>query len=596
MTTIDDSPRSVFGRRPRSAEPRSCSVEVRNLTFTDDDGRRLLDGASLVAAPGSKTCVVGSTARDQAALLALILGLHRPDRGSVTVDGRDVGSLALRAVRTAVAVVLRDPWLTDDTIADNIAFGLPGLGRNDIEAVGCLIGLDRFVDTLPDRYDTRVGTGAQPGDHDATPAERPATATLTLGQRRRVALARALVRNPGVLLLEEPTTDLGTDEERQMIRAIDAAAHGRTTIMATHRLNLARRSDSVLVIDAGRIVPYRGNGHGSDHASLWDLRVPPVVAPKTSDGSHLRLVGPDDRKPPRPSSVPLGITIGSELAPGHLASGLLGRNADTETWVAWSVDREEPVRIKIPRHDPVPYPAFDQLFREYRTLRALHHPGLVTTHGADLDAERPYVVLEYLDSTSLARVAQRRSEGMDPLDVLYTGFELAAAIDHLHKRGFVHLNLRARHVRTRQDTIVLTDFTHCRPIGSPLPEPTSSVRTRRLEHRYFPPETQPGRPADPKMDVYALGALLHRATAGSLITRVTSAGVGLVPYRSLSDEAPAVMADTVDRMLCRDPADRPDAAEVLSEFRRILPRSLVRPRVSTAAARSPRLEVVAANN
>ncbi|MGH1494061.1 MAG: protein kinase [Acidimicrobiales bacterium] len=555
------------------------------MTFTDDDGTRLLDGASLVAKPGSKTCVVGSNGKDQAALLALILGLHRPELGSITVNSQDITSFKLADSRQSLALVLQDPWLSEGTVADNIAFGHPRVGRGEIEAVGALLGLDQFVSLLPKGYDTVIAV------KDGQPSNE-----LTQGQSRRVALARAFIRNPGILLIEEPTADLGIDEERLMIRAIDAASHGRTTIIATHRLSLARRSDAVLVIEDGQIVPYQATNLSGDHSGLWDLRVPPVVTAEAKNKSHLRLVSRDDRRAPKPTSTPWGITIGAEIAPGYLASGLLSRNATTETWVAWSVEREEPVRIKIPREDPITYAAFDQLFREYRTLKNFNHPALAATYGADLDAEMPYAVFEYLDSSPLSRIAQRRSEGMEPLDILYTGFELAGAINYLHQRGFVHLNLRARNVRTREDTIVITDFMHCLPTGSTLPAQTNPIRARRLEHRYFAPESPPGRAADPKMDIYALGALMHRATAGSVVTRVTSAGVGLVPYRSLTDSAPGNMADVVDAMLARDPADRPEAEQVLSEFRRILPRSLVRPRVSTVAARSPRLRLVGANN
>lgn len=546
--------------------------------------------AELTATAGSKLCIVGSTGKDQSALLALMLGLYRPERGSITVDGKDVASLPLKVARTSVASVLQDPWLVDGTIADNISFGHRGVTRADIESIGEQIGLDRLLELLPNGYDTVVG-------HDGLIIDATSSLSeLTIGQRRRLALARALVRNPGVLLFEEPTADLGVDEERLMIRAIDAASHGRTTIMVTHRLSLARRSDSVMVIEDGRIVPYQGQGSSGDHSTLWDLQVPPVVTPSARAKPQLRLVGPDDRRHPGPSNSPWGITIGAELAPGYLASGLLSRNAHTETWVAWSIEREEPVRIKIPRENPVTYAAFDQLFREYRTLKNFNHPNLGTTYGADLDAEMPYAVFEYLDSTSLSRVTQRRASGLDALDILYTGFELAGAVNYMHQRGYVHLNLRARSVRTRQDTIVITDFTNCLPIGAPLKNSTSADRTRRLEHRYFAPEFIPGEAADPKMDVYALGALMHRATAGSLITRVTSAGVGLVPYGTLTEDAPEPMADIVDQMLAREPGARPEADEVLSEFRRILPSSLVRPRVSTAAARSPRLRLVGANN
>ncbi|MEM7273857.1 MAG: protein kinase [Actinomycetota bacterium] len=556
------------------------------MTFTDEDGDRLIDGANLVLAPGSTTAVVGSTGRDQAALLALLLGLNRPERGRILIDGRDVTRLPLQVSRSTMALVLRNPWIREGSIADNIGFGHPGVTRDDIRAVGSLVGLDDLIDGLAAGYDTTI----------ITPNGRTVL-RLQNGQKRQIALARALVRDPAVLLFEEPTSGLGTDDERRMLQAIAAAARDRTTLIATHRMSLARRADAVVVIEDGKILPYQSDAATSDHNALWDLQVPPVRNPRPAAGrSHLRLVKRDQPPTPRPSTSAWGITIGSELAPGYLASGLLGRGTLTETWVAWSIEREEPVRIKVPKQDPVTYPAFDQLFREYRTLKRCNHPGLVATYGADLDAEMPHAIFEYLDSNSLAKVAQRRGEGMDALDILYAGFELAGAINYLHQRGLVHLGLRASAVRTREDTIVITDLTTALPIGTSLPGQTTAARIRRNESRSLAPEFLPGRAADPKMDVYALGALMHRATAGSVVTATEQGGSALAPYRSIAANAPGAMPDIIDAMLSPDPAERPDAEQVLSEFRRIIPSSLVRPRVSTAAARSPRLRLVGVNN
>ena len=576
-----------FGRRSGTAElePRRCSLDIRNLVYSDD-GAPLLSGAFLSVRPDMTTCVVGTSGKDQSTFLSLIMGLEEPEGGVVTLNGVDVRSLPLEELRSEIAIVLQEPWIVNASILDNIAFDTTGISNSQVRRAARLAGVDHIVQGLPFGLHTNVSDGISTG------------VDLTLGQRRHIALARALVRNPGVLLFEEPTTDILPDEERRMVEAIDRAAVGRATIIASHRLSLARRADSVYVLENGRLVPYRGAGKAPtgdlDHSTLWDLRVPPVVEPE-APRRHLRLVRSNDRPVPEPALSSWGVRIGSEIAPGYLASGLLSRNELTETWVGWSSQREEPVRIKIPRTEPVVYPAYEQLFREYKTLQGLHHPALARAYAADLEADMPYVVFEYLDSSSLAQVAQRRGIGLDPLDVLYTGFELAGALNYLHQRGFVHLNLRARHVRTRQDTIVLTDFTHTRQIGAPLPEPTTPVRARRLEHRYFAPEFLPGRAADPKMDVYSLGALMHRATAGSVVTKVTSAGVGLAPYASVTTEAPEPMAIIVDQMLARHPGDRPTAEEVLSEFRKIMPRSLVRPRVSSVAARYPMLRLITNN-
>lgn len=554
------------------------------MSFTDDEGVRHLAGADLDLAPGSKTCVVGTTGEDQTALLAVILGLQQPERGTVLIDGHDVGSLPLDVTRSTVAVVLPDPWMVTGSIADNISFGHPGVTRSHIEAAARQTGLDGFVAGLDGGYDA------------------PAVG-LTAGDERRISLARALVRNPGILVIEELTADLDADDERRVMRAIDGAASGRTTIIMTHRLSLARRADSVLVIDDGRIAPYRGRTDGVDHAHLWDTRVPPVIHPR----ARLRLVRPNERRPVAPTSGAWNIAIGSEMVPGYLASGLLSRHADTETWAAWSVEREEPVRIKVPRcdhdwsdpdpdGDPVTYRSWEQLSREHKLLDRLDHPGVVATYGADLEAEMPHAVFEYLDSTSLAQALERAEGGMDPLDVLYTGFELAGILDHLHRHGLVHLNLRAGHVRTRGDEIVVTDFSQCRPIGSVLPAPTGRVGNHRPGHRFFAPELQPGQTAAPAMDVYALGTLLRRATAGSAVDRASAGGDAPAPTTDLAPATLAVMAETIDRMLALDPTERPDATEVRSQLRKLLPRRMARPRVSVMASPTTRLRLVAAAN
>lgn len=560
-------------------------MELRGVSFTDDDGNRILDDASRLLPGGSTTCLVGSTDRHQSGLTALLLGLSHPQAGTVEIDGQNLRHQTLLDRRTLVAGVLQDPWLIEGSIADNVAFQRPHIDSDAVEAACRQIGSDRFIDRFPDRY------------------HQPIT-KLSQGQRRSLALARAVAGNPGVLVLEDPTAELDPDEEREMIRAIDAASQGRTTIILTRRLSLARRADTVLVVDDGQLVPYRSGGPDG-HAELWDTRVPPLATADTAP--RLRLVGHDERRPAQPARGSWDITIGSEFVPGHLASGLLSRNTNTETWVAWSIQRERPVRIKVPRlsdasmasnpDDPVSYPAWEQLAREHRVLRALDHPGVAEPLDADLEAEMPYLTLEYLDSTSLARVLQREPSGLAPLDAIHIGFELASTLQHLHQRGHVHLNLRAGHVRTRGELVVITDFTQCRPIGAKLPELHRPARSQRIDRRLFAPEYRPGQAADPMMDIYSLGSLIQRATVGSVVASgVGGGGVAAIPMSELRDDLPGAMAPVVEQMLAPDPADRPDAGEILSQFRRMLPAAMIRPRAAAVRTRSTRLRLVSPNS
>ncbi len=620
MTTIQPVPDPVTSQPSSSGSQGLSPLELRNVSFVDDFGATLLENVWLKAKQDTTTCIIGSNGRDQAALLSLLTGLAEPTRGSVCFEGISLADLSTSELRSGVALVLRNPWITQASVADNIGFGLAGVARSDIEAAARLAEVDTFVDFLPDGYDTivTVRRALDVADDGSVPdpgasGSQPNPIALTLGQQRRLALARTLLRDPAVLVLEEPTTDLEPDEERLFLRLLDKIAAGRVTLIASHRLAVARRADKVLVIDDGRLVPYSGATVAdgtSDHSQLWDLRVPPVHVP--AGGSHLRVVGTDERRPKRPISAPWGIEIGEEMAPGFVASGLLGRTEHCDVWASWSEQRQRPVRIKVPRSVPVNYQSYAELSREFKSVRSLRHPGLAAAYEADLEAEMPFVVYEYLNSEPLSTAiksaaaeavdttGRKLNHGLAPLDVLYIGFELAGALNYMHHRGFVHLHLRARHVRTRGDTIVISDFAQARRAGERVPAPIGTGNGHRGEHAWFPPEQLPGRSADPKMDIYALGALLHLASAGSVRSAPTAAirnpRSRLVPYAELVSVAPASMAETIDLMLAEDPSDRPDAEEVLRRFRRILPSSLFRPRLSEIDYEAPALHAMGANN
>ena len=493
--------------------------------------------------------------------------------------------------------------------------GLEGVSRYQLEWAIDQTGIETFTRFLPRGLDTVVSDGTGDGD-------TPATIVLSAGQRRRVALARGLLRNPSMLVLEEPTSDLGAREEQRFLRSLDRLVGGRTLIVFSRRLALARKADRVLVLTGGRIVGYdeaTTKGAICDHSRLWDnpgasvteigLAAPgarPTGA--TSVGRTPIEEDPIDQSQPpvrqtvrllrpqtTPSSAPWGIAVGGEIAPGYVASGLLERTEHTDVWAAWSVEREGPVRVKIPAYAPVTYHAFEHIQREFQIVKGLRHPGLSSAHEVDLDAEMPYAVFEYFDSPSLSSLISRMGTGLDPLDVLYVGFELAGALNYLHQRGRVHLDLRTRHVRTRADTIVITDFTHSRPIGTTLPSTLGTGNGRRGEHRAMAPEQWAGAIVHPKMDIYSLGALMHYLAAGAVRSEPADGGQRLIPFAELMESAPMSLTEIVDRMLAQDPADRPDAEEVLTRFRRVLPQSLYRPRIVDLEQR-PHLQLVVSNN
>ena len=171
-------------------------------------------------------------------LLSLLLRLYDPDAGRITVDGTDLRELTLASLRDRIALVPQDPWILDGTVADNIAFGRPGASRDEIVEAARTALVDRFATTLPAGYDTVVGEGG---------------VMLSGGQRRRVALARALLRGAPVLLLDEPTSGLDAESEQAVMDAIERAAAGRMTLVVTHRLRVAALADRVLLLAGGRI-------------------------------------------------------------------------------------------------------------------------------------------------------------------------------------------------------------------------------------------------------------------------------------------------------------------------------------------------------
>ncbi len=608
MTTTEQTSRLFRFRKVR--DRRTCSLEVQDITVTTDDNSVVLDGLSLELEPGTKNCIIGDDESAQAAFLSCLNGETKVVSGAIRINGTDLSIMSPAEVDDSLVVIPREPSIRHATIHENITAGLEGVSRHQLQWAIEHTGIESFVRFLPRGLDTVVSDGTGDGDI-------PAAIVLSAGQRRRVALARALLRNPSILVLEEPTSDLGAREEKRFLRSLDRLVGGRTLIVFSRRLALARKVDRVLVLSGGTLVDYDESvtkGAICDHSRLWDNpgsddpeiepsatrargaeSSPKVADPMIESAPPVRQTVRLIRPQPNPSSGPWGITVGGEIAPGYVASGLLERTEHTDVWAAWSVDREGPVRIKIPASAPVTYHAFEQIQREFKIVDGLRHPGVSAVHEVDVDAEMPYAVFEYFDSPSLSSLISRLGTGLDPLDVLYVGFELAGALNYVHQRGRVHLDLRSRHVRTRADTIVITDFTNSRSIGSSLPATLGTGNGRRGEHRAIAPEQRAGAIADPAMDIYSLGALMHHAAAGTVRSERTEGVRRLIPFSELMRSAPVSLTEIVDRMLAEDPADRPDAEEVLTRFRRVLPQSLYHPRI-VDLEQQPHLQLVASNN
>ena len=261
---------------PVPAPGEAASVAFRDVTFAyDESGPPVLAHVSLEVAAGETVCVVGPSGAGKSTLLALLLRLYDPDEGAIELGGVDLRRIALASLRSRIALVPQDPWMLDGTIAENIGFGRCDATTEDVRWAAHVALVDEFVDRLPHGYETLVGESG---------------VLLSGGQRRRIALARAIVRGASLLVLDEPTTGLDAASEVEVLAAIARVARGRTMIVAAHALAIAALADRVLVLDGGRIVEHGRHDQlvaaheRGRYARLWSLQHGAARAAPTSVG------------------------------------------------------------------------------------------------------------------------------------------------------------------------------------------------------------------------------------------------------------------------------------------------------------------------
>ena len=235
---LDREPRLVPPAHPRPLPAGAGRVELRDVTFGYDETAPTLRDVSMVVEGGSTVALVGGTGSGKSTLVRLIARLYDPDSGSVLVDGADVRDLDLPALRRAIAVVDDDPFLFSATVAENIAYGRPDASREDIDAAARRAQAAPFIAELPDGYDTRVG-------------ERGLT--LSGGQRQRLAIARALLADPRILVLDDATSSVDASTEQAIKEALREVMAGRTTFVIAHRLSTISLADEIVVLEDGRI-------------------------------------------------------------------------------------------------------------------------------------------------------------------------------------------------------------------------------------------------------------------------------------------------------------------------------------------------------
>lgn len=253
-----DRTREVLGERREDAEPNRTlaigpvqgTVEFSDVDFSYEEGKPVLRGVNFRADPGTVTALVGSSGSGKSTIISLISAFHTPTAGTVTVDGVDLSKVTLSTYRTQLGVVLQDTFLFDGTIEENIAFAKPGATTEEIREACRIARVDEFAERFEVGYDTIVG-------------ERGVK--LSGGQRQRVSIARAILANPRILILDEATSSLDSESEALIQEGLRYLMKGRTTFVIAHRLSTIRRADQILVVEEGQIVE-RGT-----HDSLYEL-------------------------------------------------------------------------------------------------------------------------------------------------------------------------------------------------------------------------------------------------------------------------------------------------------------------------------------
>lgn len=225
-------------------------IRFEDVSFAYEKDKPVLHGISFESKPGTVTALVGSSGSGKSTIISLVCAFHTPDQGKVVVDGVDLSTVQLSSYRSQLGVVLQDSFLFDGTIRENVMFSYPDATEEQFVNACHIARVDEYAERFPDGYETIVG-------------ERGVK--LSGGQRQRLSIARAILANPRILILDEATSSLDSESEAMIQHGLSYLMQGRTTFVIAHRLSTIRRADQILVVEGGRIVE-RGT-----HESLYDL-------------------------------------------------------------------------------------------------------------------------------------------------------------------------------------------------------------------------------------------------------------------------------------------------------------------------------------
>jgi ATP-binding cassette, subfamily B, bacterial len=237
---ILNAPVEVLERAGASPfQPGAGEVTFESVEFTFGRGEKVLAGVTLRLRPGERVAIVGASGSGKSTIADLLVRHMDPDSGRILLDGRDLRELRLDELRRAIFVVEQEPFLFHTSLLENVRYARPAASVPEVEWATRAAGLRELLENLPEGVHTEVGERGR---------------TLSVGERQRIALARALLVNPSVLVLDESTGSLDPATEARVVRGGELLASGRTTILITHRFELARRAERVVVLRDGVVV------------------------------------------------------------------------------------------------------------------------------------------------------------------------------------------------------------------------------------------------------------------------------------------------------------------------------------------------------
>lgn len=283
---ILDTPVEIGDAQGSVALPRARgAVCFERVYFAYTPGEPVLNNLDFEIQPGQCVGILGATGAGKSTLLSLIPRFYDPGRGIVRIDGEDVRRIRLDDLRRNVGLVFQQSFLFSNTVAANIAFGCPGATRDQIERAAQIAAAHDFIMELPQGYETVLGE---------------AGVDLSGGQRQRLAIARAMLTDPPILLLDDPTAAVDAETEGEIMAAIESAMRGRTTIIVTHRISVLRRADLILVINRGRVVQHGRHNDlikikGRYRRSAWIQLDGLLTGPETLDVELLPPLSEDDQ-------------------------------------------------------------------------------------------------------------------------------------------------------------------------------------------------------------------------------------------------------------------------------------------------------------